>query len=35
MTPAILRQLETIRCGLFPTHHAGQVSVAATCLQEN
>lgn len=34
MTPAILRQLDTIRHGLFPMNHAVQVSDAATCLQE-
>lgn len=34
MTPAILRQLDAIRQQLFPTNHHGQVSDAATCLQE-
>ena len=34
MTPTILRQLDTIRQELFPMNHAGQVSDAATCLQE-
>ena len=34
MTPAILRQLDAIRRALFPMNHAGQVSDAATCLQE-
>jgi transposase-like protein len=34
MTPAILRQLDAIRHALFPMNHAGQVSAAATCLQE-
>ena len=34
MTPAILRQLDTIRRTLFSTNDHGQVSVAATCLQE-
>jgi len=34
MTPAILRQLDAIRQGLFPMNHAVQVSDAATCLQE-
>jgi transposase-like protein len=34
MTPAILRQLDAIRHPLFPTNDHGQVSDAATCLQE-
>jgi len=34
MTPAILRQLDAIRHALFPMNHHGQVSDAATCLQE-
>ena len=34
MTPAILRQLDAMRHHLFPMNGHGQVSVAATCLQE-
>lgn len=34
MTPVILRQLDAMRCALFPTNGHGQVSDAATCLQE-
>jgi transposase-like protein len=34
MTPAILRELGAIRHRLFPTNDHGQVSDAATCLQE-
>jgi transposase-like protein len=34
MTPAILRQLDAIRHALFPMNDHGQVSDAATCLQE-
>ena len=34
MTPTILRELDAIRRGLFPMNHHGQVSDAATCLQE-
>ena len=34
MTPAILRQLDALRQQLFPINNHGQVSEAATCLQE-
>jgi len=34
MTPAILRQLDALRRTLFSTNDHGQVSDAATCLQE-